>query len=253
MSDVLEIEARGPLRILTLNRPEHRNAANPELHARLASVWDEIAADREARVVVLTGRGKAFCGGGDLGLIREMGLDHAVRRAVLHEAKSIVKSLVDFPLPIVTAVNGAAVGLGCSLVTLSDVVFMSESAFLADPHVSVGLVAGDGGAVTFPLMMSLLKAKEYLLTGDRIPAEEAERLGLANRVVPADKLLDEAIAFAERLAGQPRLALEGTKRTLNLHLTKTMAGLLEFAISTESESLDCPDHRRVLAAMLDKK
>jgi len=252
MSDCLEIEARGPLRILTLNRPEQRNAVNPELHARLATVWDEVARDREARVVVLTGRGRAFCGGGDLGLIEEMGRDHAVRRAVLHEAKSIVKSMVDFPLPVVTAVNGAAVGLGCSLVSLSDMVFMSESAYLADPHVSVGLVAGDGGAVTFPLMMSLLKAKEYLLTGDRIPAAEAERLGLANRVVPADKLLEEAIAFAERLAAQPRLALEGTKRTLNLHLTNAMAGILDFAIATESESLDCPDHRRVLATMLEK-
>ena len=252
MSEVLEIEARGPLRILTLNRPEARNAANPELHGRLATVWTEIANDSEARVVVLTGRGKAFCGGGDLGLIDEMGKDYALRKAVLHEAKIIVKSMVDFPLPIVAAVNGAAVGLGCSLVTLSDIVLMSESAYLADPHVTVGLVAGDGGAVTFPLMTSLLRAKEYLLTGDRIPAVEAERIGLANRVVPADELMDEAIKLAERLAAKPRRALEGTKRTLNLHLTQAMAGILDFAIATESESLDCPDHRKTLAAMLDK-
>jgi enoyl-CoA hydratase len=253
MSDCLEIEARGPLRILTLNRPEARNAANPELHHRLANVWTEIANDREARVVVLTGRGKAFCGGGDLGLIEDMGKDFELRKAVLHEAKIIVKSMVDFPLPIVAAVNGAAVGLGCSLVTLSDIVLMSETAYLADPHVTVGLVAGDGGAVTFPLMTSLLKAKEYLLTGDRIPAAEAERVGLANRVVAPDDLMDEAIALAERLAAKPRRALEGTKRTLNQHLSQAMAGILDFAISTESESLDCPEHRAVLAGMLGKK
>lgn len=252
MSECLEIKARGPIRILTLNRPEARNAANPELHGRLATVWNEIANDPEARVVVLTGRGKAFCGGGDLGLIEEMGKDFELRKRMLHEGKIIVKSMVDFPLPIITAVNGAAVGLGCSLVTLSDVVLMSETAYLADPHVTVGLVAGDGGAVTFPLMTSLLKAKEYLLTGDRIPAVEAERLGLANRVVPAEKLMDEAIALAERLAAKPRRALEGTKRTLNMHLAQAMATILDFAVSTESESFDCPDHRETLAAMRGK-
>jgi enoyl-CoA hydratase len=249
MSDCLLIEARGPLRIVTLNRPEQRNSANPELHRRLSEVWDELAEDAEARVVVLTGAGRAFCGGGDFDVIESMGADFGVRRAVLHEGKKIVQSLVGFPLPIVAAVNGPAVGLGCSLVTLSDMVFMSETAFLSDPHVTVGLVAGDGGALTFPLMTSLLKAKEYLLTGDRIPADEALRLGFANRVVAPDQLLPDAIAFAERLAAQPRRALEGTKRTLNLHLTKAMAGLLDFAFSSESESFDCPDHRAAIARM----
>jgi enoyl-CoA hydratase len=235
-----------------LNRPEQRNAVNPELHKRLSEVWTELAADVEARAVVITGVGKAFSAGGDLDLIQDMGRDFALRRAVLQEAKAIVRGLVDFPLPLVAAVNGPAVGLGCSLVSLSDMVFMSETAYLADPHVSVGLVAGDGGAVTFPLLMSLLKAKEYLLTGDRIPAEDALRLGLVNRVVKPESVFDEAFAFAQRLAAQPRRALEGTKRALNLHLSKAVSGILDFAIATESESFDCPDHHAAIERMIKR-
>ncbi len=129
---------------------------------------------------------------------------------------------------------------------------MSETAFLMDPHVTVGLVAGDGGAVTFPLMMSLLKAKEFLLTGDRIPTEDALRVGLANRVVKPERLFDEAFAFAQRLAAQPRKAVEGTKRALNLHLSNAVLGILDHAISSESESFDCPDHRVAVAKMTER-
>jgi len=249
MSDVLVVESHGPIRVLRLNRPDHLNAANPELHRRLSEIWTEIASDRSVRAVVLTGTGRAFSGGGDLDLIAEMGADPDLRSVVLQEAKTIVRGMVDFPLPIVAAVNGPAVGLGCSLVSLADMVFIDEKAFLADPHVTVGLVAGDGGAVTFPLLMGLLKAKEYLLTGDRIPAEDAVRLGLANRLVGEGRVLEEAMAYAERLARQPRRALEGTKRTLNLHLSQAMSGILDFAISTESESFDCPEHRSALEKM----
>ncbi len=201
---------------------------------------------------MITGEGKAFSAGGDLDLIKGMGDDHALRRAVLLEAKAIVRGLVDFPLPLVAAVKGPAVGLGCSLVSLSDLVLMSETAFLMDPHVTVGLVAGDGGAVTFPLMMSLLKAKEFLLTGDRIPTEDALRLGLANRVVKPERLFDEAFAFAQRLAAQPRKAVEGTKRALNLHLSDAVSGVLDYAISSESESFDCPDHRVAVRKMTER-
>jgi enoyl-CoA hydratase len=252
MSDCLLVESRGPIRIVRLNRPEQLNASSPELHKRLSEIWTELAADRDARAVVITGEGKAFSAGGDLDLIKDMDRDFGLRRQVLLEAKAIVRGLVDFPLPLVAAVNGPAVGLGCSLVSLCDVVFMSETAYLADPHVTIGLVAGDGGAVTFPLMMSLLKAKEYLLTGDRIPAEEALRLGLANRVVKPENLLDDALAYAERLAAQPRRAVEGTKRTLNLHLSNAMAGILDFAISAESESFDCPEHHAAIDAMTER-
>ncbi len=119
--------------------------------------------------------------------------------------------MVRFPWPIVAAVNGPAVGLGCSLAGLSDVVLIEESAYLADPHVSVGLVAGDGGVLTWPLLTSLLRAKEYLLTGDRIPAAKAVEFGLANRVLPDGASKEEAIVLAKRMATQPHAALKATE------------------------------------------
>ena len=139
-----------------------------------------------------------------MGLLQLMSEDLETRDRVLGESARIMHDMIGFRLPLVAAVNGPAVGLGCSLAMLSDTVFMEESAYLADPHVPVGLVAGDGGAITWPLAMSLLSAKEHVLTGDRIPAAEAHRLGLANRVVPDGEGLSSALAFAQRLAKLPR-------------------------------------------------
>jgi enoyl-CoA hydratase len=184
------VDSDGPVRIVRLNRPEALNAADDALHARLASVWDELAQDTACRAVVLTGQGRAFSAGGDFGVLKGMNESEPYRRKVLDEGARIVRSMAGFPLPIVAAVNGPAVGLGCSLAGLCDIVLIEESAYLADPHVSVGLVAGDGGAITWPALMSLLKAKEYLFLGDRIPAHVAVELGLANRVVPDGASVD---------------------------------------------------------------
>lgn len=210
------IEEDGPVRIVTLNRPEAFNAVNEGLHRGIASVWRQIAADPDAR-----------------------------QAEVVHE-------LVRFPLPLVGAVNGAAVGLGCSVAVLCDIVLMADDAFLADPHVGVGLVCGDGGAVTWPLFMSLLKAKEYLFTGDKIPAATAERLGLANRVVPAADLYDEALRLAHRLAGQPTKAIQDTKRAINLHLQQAVTLVLDFALAAESECFVLPEHKERVDAFLAK-
>jgi enoyl-CoA hydratase len=143
-------------------------------------------------------------------------------------------------------VNGPAVGLGCTVAVLCDIVYIADSAYIADTHVSVGLVAGDGGAAMWPLMMSVLHAKEYLFTGDRIPAETAVRLGLANRVVPADELLAEATALAHRLAAQPAQALQETKRAVNIFLQQAAANVLPFALSAEGESFASEDVRATI-------
>jgi enoyl-CoA hydratase len=181
------------------------------------------------------------------GAVRE---DAALRAAVMHEAKEVVHEMVRFPLPLVGAINGAAVGLGCSVAVLCDIVLMADNAFLADPHVGVGLVCGDGGAVTWPLFMSLLKAKEYLFTGERIKAETAERLGLCNRVVPAADLRDEALTLAHKLAGLTAKALQDTKRALNLHLQQAVTLVLDFAIAAESECFVLPEHKERVDAFL---
>ncbi|SHN18607.1 Enoyl-CoA hydratase/isomerase [Cryptosporangium aurantiacum] len=167
----LLVESRGAVRVVTLNRPEALNATNEALHTALIEVWHHLAADPEARAVVLTGAGRAFSAGGDLQHFVDLWDDRAARRREIDDAGRLVAEMLDFPLPIVAAVNGPAVGLGCSLACCSDIVLIAESAYIADPHVGVGLTAADGGAPAWPLLMGMLRAKEYLLTGERIPAD----------------------------------------------------------------------------------
>ena len=247
--DVVLIEADGPVRIVRLNRPDALNAANDELHARLATIWTDLAADDECRAVVLTGNGRAFCAGGDMSVLTRMNTDEAYRRDTLAEGAEIVQRMVRFPIPIIAAVNGPAVGLGCSLTGLSDLVLIEESAYLADPHVSVGLVAGDGGAITWPLLMSLVKVKEYLYTGDRIPADVAVEVGLANRVVADGTSVAEALELAHRLAKQPKQALQDTKRAVNKHIERAVGDVLDFALAAESISSGSDEHAAIVARM----
>jgi enoyl-CoA hydratase len=247
------VEADGPVRILRLNRPEALNAADAVLHARLATVWEEIAEDEACRAVVLTGNGRAFCAGGDGGVLMQMNESEDYRYKTLREGASIVRSMAAFPLPLIAAVNGPAIGLGCSLAGLCDIVLIESSAYLCDPHVSVGLVAGDGGAVTWPALTSLLKAKEYLFTGDRIPAEEAVAMGFANRLVEDGTSVDEAVALAHRLSKQPAQALRDTKRAVNRHLDRALFDVLDFAIAAEGVSSASPEHRKIINRMFAKK
>ena len=242
----LIVESDGPVRIVTMNNPEHRNAFNDALHDGFVGVWAQIADDPDARAVVLTGAGKAFSAGGNIpGFIRDYNsLDH--RRRSLRKAKRLVDEMINFHLPIVGAINGPAVGLGCTAAVLCDIVYIADTAYIADTHVNIGLVAGDGGAAMWPLMMSVLRAKEYLFTGDKIPAPVAVELGLANRVVPADDLMAEATALAHRLAAQPPQALQETKRAVNVYLQQAAANILPFALSAEGESFTSDEVRATI-------
>ena len=231
---------------MTLNRPDRLNAANRSLHRALVSVWAEAASDPETGAIVLTGAGRAFSAGGDADLLQAMSDDGALRTEVLEEAGRIVRAMVDCPLPIVAAVNGPAVGLGFSLASLCDLVVMSEDAFFADPHVSIGLVAGDGGALTLPLLSGLLRAKEFVLLGDRIPARDALAVGLANRVAPAPDVLEVATGLATRLARSPRQAVVETRRVLNLGLVASVAAGLDDALAAEADSFTTDGFRRNL-------
>ena len=163
----LVVESDGDIRIVRLNRPDDLNATNHELHEAIAALWPRIDADRDVRAVVLTGNGRAFSAGGDFGYLDALTKDEDLRNQTLAAGRKIVTGMVGCAVPVVAAVNGPAVGLGCSLVALSDVVFMAESAHLADPHVAIGLVAADGGPVTWPLLTSLQLAKEFAFTGDQ--------------------------------------------------------------------------------------
>ena len=247
LPDELVVTASGPLRTVTFNRPAHYNAVNHALHHALADLWRQLLRDDDASVVILTGAGDAFCAGGDIEFIQHAVDDPEHRYRMFGDARRIVTEMLAFPLPVIAAVNGPAIGLGCSLAVMSDIVLISESAYLADPHVTVGVVAADGGALCWPLLVSMLKAKEYLFTGDRIPAAVAVDLGLANRAIPAADLLDEAHLLASRLAAQPRQALRDTKRALNIHMRRAVDAVLDFAFSAESETLALPG----LSASLD--
>jgi len=243
LPDVIRVEEDGPLRIITLSRPDQLNAINPELHLGLTQVFPQLSADTGARVAVITGEGRAFSAGGDFDLLDRMIVDRDVRTATIAEGRELVLNMIRCRVPVVAAVNGPAVGLGCSVIALSDVVYMAESAFLSDPHVSVGLVAADGGPLTWPLHTSLLLAKEYAFTGDRITAARAKEIGLANHVVPDGDVLTAATAAARKIAALPQQAVEATKRVLNLHLEHAVLATIDFAMSAETASFDTHDLR----------
>ena len=251
MPEEIEVHADGPLRIITLNRPDALNAVNDALHTGLARLWPRLSEDREARAAVLTGSGKAFSAGGDFAYLDELRRDPELRSRTIAHGRDLVLGMARCRVPVVTAVNGPAVGLGCSLLALSDVVYLAETAYLADPHVQVGLVAADGGPLTWPLHTSLLVAKEYALTGARIPADRAVALGLANHVV-ADPL-SEAVACAKRIAGLPRQAVESTKRLLNLHLERAVLATLDFAMTAEEQSFQTDDFRATIERLIEGK
>ncbi len=249
----LLVEDRDGVKVVVLNRPENFNAVDTELHGALAGIWRHLAGDQTARAVVLTGAGSAFSAGGDMPMLQRLREDVAQRRIMIEEARQIIREMLEFPLPVVAAVNGPAVGLGCSLALLCDIVYISHTAYLADPHVAVGLTAGDGGAATWPLLTSILRAKEYLFTGERIPAATAVTLGLANRCIDADQLMPEALALGERLAALPPQAVRTTKRALNIHLLRAAEGVLEYALAAEHDSFSTPEHRAIVDGFLTRR
>jgi enoyl-CoA hydratase len=244
-SNTVLVENDGPVRVLTLNRPDSMNAFNDDMHHDLIDVLRHVGRDRGARAIVLTGAGRAFSAGGDLDRFEILAEDLELRRQTLRVGRQLFEDLINVHLPVVAAVNGPAVGLGCTLVSACDMVFMSEKSYLADPHVTVALVAGDGGQVAWPLNTGLLRAKEYLLTGDRVPPEVAVEIGMANRVVAPESLMADAIAFAHRLAALPWQAVQDTKFVLNQHLRQAAVSSLGFGFAAESQSHDTAEYRAV--------
>ena len=247
MPTEIDVRAEGAMRIITLNRPDSLNSVNDSLHCGLARLWQRLSDDRTARAAVLTGAGRAFSAGGDFAYLEELSGDADLRAKTIADGREIVLGMARCRIPVVAAVNGPAVGLGCSLVALSDIVYIAKDAYLADPHVQVGLVAADGGPLTWPLHISLLLAKEYALTGTRIHAERAVELGLANHVA-ADPLA-QAIACAKRIMELPQQAVESTKRILNIHLERAVLASLDYALSAEHQSFTTEDFRSIIAKL----
>lgn len=200
---------------LTLNRPEVLNAADRRLHTELVEVWQTIDRDPEVYTAVVTGAGRAFSAGGDLQMVEDAyrNYDEVVR--ILDEARDLVYNMLHCSKPIISAINGPAVGAGLVVALLADISIAAESARLADGHLRMGVAAGDHAAIIWPLLCGMAKSKYYLLTSDFVSAPEAERLGLVSLCVPDEELLDKAMAVAVDLATGPRHAIRFTKRALN--------------------------------------
>jgi enoyl-CoA hydratase len=247
----ISVERKDKVLVVALNRPESLNAINAELHTELSQIFADIAQDKEAEAVVLTGKGRAFCAGGDIKWFTDMTTPQL--DALFLEARKIIIDMLEVEQPIIAAVNGPATGLGATLALFSDVIFAADNAKIGDPHVKVGVVAGDGGAIIWPWLVGAARAKELLMTGDIISAAEAERIGLVNHVVPADQLLDKAMALATRLANGPTKAIRWTKVSVNKILRDTANLVLDTSLALEKHCFYSEDHKEAIRSFVEKR
>lgn len=249
----IKLNREGRVLTVTLNRPERRNAVNEQLHDELACIFYDIAMDDEVGVVVLTGAQNAFCAGGDIDWLEGMRADPEAFERTAMRGKRIIHSLLDLDRPVIARVNGHAVGLGATLALFSDIIFMARDAVISDPHVRVGVVAGDGGALIWPQLIGFARAKEYLFTGDAVTAEDAERMGLINHAVDPDAL-DEAVeAFVRRLDAGPLKAIRYTKAAANIPLKQMADAAMDAALAYEMATTRTHDHGEALAAFRAKR
>jgi enoyl-CoA hydratase len=238
------------------NRPERRNAITPAMHEEIAPLFRRISADRDVSVVVLTGAGdKAFCAGADFSGMQEnldAGYEDGFPDLMIGSA-DVVRSQLAIPQPVVAAVNGDAIGLGATIALFCDIVLIAEEARIADPHVKAGLVAGDGGAILWPLLLGPHRGKEFLFTGDLMSADDAYRLGLANYVHPRADLDAAALAMATRLAKAPRTAIQFNKRLANADLVDRVNRQIDASLAMEAITFGTADHKEAVMSFLERR
>jgi enoyl-CoA hydratase len=245
----LLLSRRERLLTITLNRPELLNAFGSVMHAEIIEALRFAASDPGSDVIVLTGAGRAFSAGGDLAHMEECIANPAEFERDAADAKRIVFTLLDIEKPVIAKLNGHAVGLGATIALLCDVIFAAQSAKIGDPHVKVGLVAGDGGAVIWPQLIGFARAKEYLMTGALIPAPKAAEIGLINHAVPDAELDERVDAFCDQLLGGATQAIRWTKTTVNLELKRIAHALMDPGIAYESITARSDAHRTAVQAM----
>ena len=238
--------------LITINRPEVLNAANDRLHWELTQIWLTIDRDDDTRVAVITGAGRAFSAGGDLEMVEANATDPKRLANTVREASDIVYNMINLDKPIVSAINGVAVGAGLVVALMADVSVIAEDVRFTDGHTRLGVVAGDHAAVIWPLLCGMAKAKYYLLTSDFIDGREAERIGLVSLCVPRAELLPRAFDVAGKLAQGSQQAIRWTKRSLNNWLR--MAGpIFDQSIALEMLTFMGEDVREGLRAIREKR
>lgn len=232
-------------------RNDQLNPITSKVEAELSRLFIEVARDPDTNVVVLTGGGRAFSAGGDLDDMQHL-VDHP-GEFDSHAAKQLIFAMLDCPKVVIAKVNGHAIGLGATIALFCDVIFAASHAKIGDPHVKVGFAAGDGGAVIWPQLIGYARAKELLLTGDLLTADEAARMGLINHSVPADELDAKVSAFAQRLASGATRAIQYTKITMNLGLKQLAHSMMDASIAYEHLTNYTRDHREAVAAFREKR
>ena len=249
----LNFEYRGRVLWVTIDGNGKANPVDDALHHDLSRVFTDIQDDPDSDLVVLTGAGDFFCAGGDMDWFQELIDDPRKFRAIGPAAKRIVMSLIDLEKPIICRLNGAAAGLGASIALLCDIIIASQSAKIGDPHVKMGLVAGDGGAVIWPQLIGYARAKEFLLTGDMMSASEAANLGLINYAVPHDELDAKVDDMIARITSNPRWAVRWTKTATNLPLKDIANRVMDAAISYEMMTNSMDDHQEMVSAFKERR
>jgi enoyl-CoA hydratase len=247
----LEPQHNGVL-LITLNRPEVLNAAHEEMHSELAAIWTDVSKDEQTRVAVVTGAGRAFSAGGDLGMVERQIGDYGRVTAMLTEMSDLVYNMVNCEKPIVSAINGVAVGAGLVVALLADISICAADARLGDGHVRLGVAAGDHAAIIWPLLCGLARSKYYLMTGEMVTGEEAERIGLVSKALPADQVLAEAFRVADQLASGPQLAIRLTKRALNGWI-RNAGPIFDQSAAYEMLTFMGDDIREGLASLREKR
>ena len=238
--------------LITISRPEVMNATNARLHWELTQVWLTIDADPAARVALVTGAGRAFSAGGDLSLVEEMAGNAAAATRTMREASDLVYNIINLDKPVVSAINGTAVGAGLVVALLADVSIIAETARITDGHTRLGVAAGDHAAIIWPLLCGMAKAKYYLLTSEFLDGREAERIGLVSRAVPAEKVMDVAWTVADSLARGSQPSIRFTKRALNNWLRQA-GRIFDQSLALEMLTFMGEDVREGMRAIREKR
>jgi len=249
----LAFTRRGRILTIVLNDPQHLNAVGPAMHHELGQVFRDAARDPDSDIVVLTGAGRAFSAGGDIARMQQVVDDPSLFLADAATAKQIVYAQLDLEKPLIAKINGHAVGLGATLALFCDVTFIADTAKIGDPHVAIGLVAGDGGAVIWPQLVGFARAKEFLMTGALLDANRAAAIGLVNHCVPAAELDGAVDAFCDKLAAGATQAIRWTKTTVNIELKRIAHALMDPGIAYEALTAQSRDHAEAVAAFRAKR
>ena len=249
----LELSCRDRVLTIALNRPAKLNAFDAKMHSELSRAIALGADDPDSDVVVLTGNGRAFSAGGDIEWQQAAADDPQLFEATVREGKQIIYGLIDCEKPVLAGINGPAVGFGATIALFCDISFIARSTYISDPHVSVAMVAGDGGAVIWPQLIGFARAKEFLFTGDRVSAEKAERIGLVNYVIDDADLVTAVHEFAARLVSGAQLAIRYSKMTINVALRQLASSMMDVGLGYESMTNVTPDHHEALAAFREKR